>query len=279
MKFAKPLLMVTLLLAAGTLACSLGTPSTNDTPSAPPAQQDNGGDVPPIDTPVPPTAAPLPTSTSMTWEGLQLELREKTVDSGYEDVTITVQVPHLSGIADPRVEMFNTAADSIVAAQVQHFLDLADEHIEGRPDFPWYLSNGGRVSYLEGGLVSLMLDFDSYTGGAHPYPYTISVNYDLNTSHLLTLDELFTPGADYLTLVANEAKTRLETEGYLDFPEGAEPTLDNYQVWNITPDGLLINFDVYQVAPYAAGPQTVTIPYAALADIIDPVGPIGDLAP
>ncbi|MBN2502780.1 MAG: DUF3298 and DUF4163 domain-containing protein [Anaerolineales bacterium] len=277
MKSAKLLFVIALLVALSTLACSLGTPPAEGGTTAPPAQQDTDGDLLPTATTIPPTIAPSP--TPMTWEGLQLELNEKTIDSGIEGVTITMQVPHLIGIADPRVEMFNSAAESIVDAQVQEFLDLAAELIEGTPDFPWYLSNGVRVSYLDGGLVSLMLDFDSYTGGAHPYPYSEAVNYDLNTSHLLTLDELFTPGADYLNPVAGEAQTQLEATGYFDFPEGADPTLDNYQDWNITSAGLLVHFDVYQVAPYAAGPQTVAIPYPTLAAIIDPVGPIGDLAP
>jgi hypothetical protein len=37
---------------------------------------------------------------------------------------------------------------------------------------------------------------------------------------------------------------------------------------------MLVFFDPYQVAPYAAGPQAVTIPYAALADVADPAGPL-----
>ena len=55
---------------------------------------------------------------------------------------------------------------------------------------------------------------------------------------------------------------------------GADPILENYRNWNITADGLLISFDPYQVAAYAAGPQTVLVPYGELQLVIDPHSPL-----
>jgi uncharacterized protein DUF3298 len=56
---------------------------------------------------------------------------------------------------------------------------------------------------------------------------------------------------------------------------GASAEAKNYQSWTITRKGLGINFDSYQVAPYAAGPQYVLVPFSALKEIIKPQGPIG----
>jgi hypothetical protein len=56
------------------------------------------------------------------------------------------------------------------------------------------------------------------------------------------------------------------------FQTGADPTPENYQRWNLADDGFLVTFDVYQVAAYAAGPQTVTIPYADLRPVSNPNG-------
>ena len=56
---------------------------------------------------------------------------------------------------------------------------------------------------------------------------------------------------------------------------GAGASGENYDSWTITKQGLKIHFDPYQVAPYAAGPQQVTIPYSALKDIIKADGPFG----
>ncbi|MFS8085155.1 MAG: RsiV family protein, partial [Acidobacteriota bacterium] len=52
----------------------------------------------------------------------------------------------------------------------------------------------------------------------------------------------------------------------------------NYKAWVITKKGLWIVFDPYQVASYAAGPQTVLVPYSVLKDIIKPDGPVAALA-
>jgi len=58
----------------------------------------------------------------------------------------------------------------------------------------------------------------------------------------------------------------------LEWEEGALPAPENYQRWNITPDGLLISFDEYTVAPYAAVPQAVLVSYEVLKQLIDPGG-------
>ncbi len=49
---------------------------------------------------------------------------------------------------------------------------------------------------------------------------------------------------------------------------GAGPKAENFDSWNITKTGILINFDPYQVAAYAAGPQDVLIPYEEIKSIL-----------
>ena len=58
---------------------------------------------------------------------------------------------------------------------------------------------------------------------------------------------------------------------------GASPQASNYQACAITKKGLWVTFDPYMVAPYAAGPQHVLVPYSALKDIIKPDGPVAAL--
>ena len=63
-----------------------------------------------------------------------------------------------------------------------------------------------------------------------------------------------------------------------EIQSGAAPLAKNYQSWILTKKGLGITFDAYQVGPYAAGPQFVMVPYAALKDVVNPEGPIAQLA-
>jgi hypothetical protein len=102
----------------------------------------------------------------------------------------------------------------------------------------------------------------------------VTLNYDLDHAKVLDLVDVFKPGSKYLETLASYATQELRKADRLVFPEGAEPTPDNYHSWNITQDGLRINFDDYQVTPHAVGPQQVVVPYSELKSLIRPDGPL-----
>ncbi|HEY8460392.1 MAG TPA: RsiV family protein, partial [Blastocatellia bacterium] len=72
--------------------------------------------------------------------------------------------------------------------------------------------------------------------------------------------------SDYSIRELNKLKTTAQVE------IGAGPQIGNFHSWNITPFGLRITFDAYQVGPYAAGEHVVVIPYPLLKPIIRPDG-------
>ena len=110
------------------------------------------------------------------------------------------------------------------------------------------------------------------------------VNYDLKNGKQLKLADLFKPGAKYLQAIANyciaDLKKQAKDKGLeaSEIENGAAANAKNYQGWTITRKGLGINFDAYQVGPYAAGPQFVLVPYSSLKDFINPDGPTGQFA-
>jgi hypothetical protein len=128
-------------------------------------------------------------------------------------------------------------------------------------------------------LLAILFENLHYLGGAHPGSYHRTLNYDFTTGQQLALSDLFVPGAAYLERIAefclNELRRKLDPDIW---ESGASPTPENYQVWALTSEGLLIIFESYQVAPYAAGPQFVIVPYDLLADILQPQGPLGSFA-
>src|SRR5437867_10672541 len=81
--------------------------------------------------------------------------------------------------------------------------------------------------------------------------------------------DLFAPGTDVLSRLADYCTARLApTLADAFFSDGAEPRAENYRNWNLTSTGLVVEYNEYQVAPYAAGPQTVEIQFEALGDIL-----------
>jgi len=191
---------------------------------------------------------------------------------------IDAQIPQLTGSDDPRVIAFNQRLADLVKKEVDTWRDSFQQVT--------YVSNGSSldatydlISQL-GDLWSLKFDFNFYSdGAAHPGLYSITLNYDLGQGRELALGDLFIPGSNYLEVIANDCVAELSKQPGFEgpFADGAKPTPENYKNWNITPDGLLITFDMYQVAPGASGPIQVLVPYAHLQEVIDPHGPLAGM--
>jgi len=136
------------------------------------------------------------------------------------------------------------------------------------------------TSYLKSGkdhLVSIRFSTQGYLASmAHPYHYHHVINYNINTSQQIQLSDLFTPNSNYLATLSGYCyqvlSRRLPNKNMIS--GGTAPTPENYANWNIKPNGLLITFDEYRVAPYVEGAQTVLVPYSFLLSIISPQSPI-----
>lgn len=206
----------------------------------------------------------------------QVTLTEKPYsESGESPVyTLETNTPVLEGSDDPRVLEFNRLAAEMVDEMVASF----KSGFEYLPEEPISAGSFFQVTFSQlappGDILSIQFGVDAYSdGAAHPYHLTRTLNYDLESGQALSLDMLFLPGTDYLTLIADYCKAELSTRdiGFeYGFESGADPLPDNYLNWNLTYDGLLVTFDEYQVAPYAAGKQQVLVPYAVLGAVIAP---------
>jgi hypothetical protein len=224
----------------------------------------------------------------------EVELVSKQVKESNKKLMyeIAAQYPQFSGGSNPNFEKFNQLVRGTVMKKVTEFKkDMAPkEGEEPRPEGSMGsdLSIGYTVALAQDDLVSIQFDVGSYyQGAAHPNSYSEVVNYDLKNGKQLKLSDLFKPGAKYLQSIANyciaDLKKQQATEKGKaltdnEIQTGAAPTAKNYQSWKITKAGLGINFDAYQVGPYAAGPQFVLVPYAMVKDVINPEGPIAQFA-
>jgi hypothetical protein len=137
-------------------------------------------------------------------------------------------------------------------------------------------------------LISIEFTESSYAdGAAHGNSATIVLNYDVKNSRKLALSDLFNSKSNHLSIISAYCIKSLKEQSKKNndsmpdeelIKSGAGPQADNYRAWAITKKGLWITFDPYQVASYAAGPQTVLVPYAALKDLIKADGPVAPFA-
>jgi hypothetical protein len=233
----------------------------------------------PTPTVAPPTA--IPTNTSMPLSGAVSLVSQPYTESNQNPAfTITAQIPQLSGNDDPRIQTFNQILDALVQKEVAVF---RQEFTRG-PIVEATTSSFLEVTYdvvsQYDDIWSIKFFYNFYTNGAaHPGDFSHTINYDLGTGRELALGDLFLSGSNYLETISSYCITELGKQPFFDgsFTTGADPTLENYRNWNISPEGLLITFDTYQVAPGAAGPQIILVPYDQLRDIIDLQGPLSKL--
>ena len=198
--------------------------------------------------------------------------------------SISAEYPELSGVDAAAATTFNQAAKKIADDNNSEFKkNLAD--ITTPEDLKSYKENGISlydettygIELANDDVISVMFTDSNFQGGAHGSSITTTLNFDVKNKRILKLADLFEPNSNYLKTLSElstaDLKVKLKKDDMLDnemLGEGTSPKEENFKSWNLTKKGLLINFDPYQVAAYAAGPQEVTIPYAKLEKILRP---------
>ncbi len=238
-----------------------------------------------------PVASPSPASSPSTAPRATPVVTATTLSGGVAATGATYQVryPQVGGLSDPAVAaMINTLLRGQADAAVRDFTSGIGKDPQAGPNQPSTLQVDYTVAYGSPDVLSLRVNAYAYpSGAAHGADVLTTFTFDLASGRRLALADLFRPGISYLDALAAESRTQLkvtqadwETDSSMTewLATGTEPTADNYAAWAITPGGLEITFGQYQVAPYAAGMPVVTIPFAHLAAIIDPNGPLSPLA-
>lgn len=128
-------------------------------------------------------------------------------------------------------------------------------------------------------IVSLRFDASEYiAGSAHPNQHVSILNYDMETHHVLSTEDLFASSSDGLPFLSSYTRKALK-EKFIDVSDeefasmvlpGTAPTHENFLSVGITKDKLVVIFNPYQVAPYARGSQEVYIPLDMVSSILSP---------
>jgi hypothetical protein len=199
---------------------------------------------------------------------------------------VSVNYPQIVNYKDSRVQ---DKINSIIQTEINK---SADDFIKEMQD--WDLTNipadfgsdfdcNFSVFYSQDDIFSFAFEiFTYYAGAAHPYSYSECMNLDLERVKVIDFAMMFRDENAGLKKISdycfNDLKKQSKKEdfGFDDewVKEGTKPDVKNYENTGIESDGLLVIFNPYQAASYAAGPQTVKIPYSELKDFINPKGPL-----
>ncbi len=187
--------------------------------------------------------------------------------------------PNLDG-PEAIVSPFNAKCDQLIQGITNDFITFLGEvpnpgDDQGEPPLS-SLTFNYEITYSDQRIFSFLLTFEQYIAlSAHPFPFSLALNYDAQNAASLRLEELFLPEVDYFDEIGRLIDPILESKGFGYIAGTAADMMRQRENWNMLAEGLQFNFDVYEVGFYAAGPQHIIIPWVDLVGILDPNSPAG----
>lgn len=189
---------------------------------------------------------------------------------------LSAEYPQIAGVRPAVAAAFNSLVRTRVTKATAAFRKAMLS--QSAEDIKWAKERGMAntceisyyVTYADDEIVSVVFQEYQFTGGAHGNTASSTITFDLRTGREVRLADLFKPRSNYLQVLSDFCVKKLK-EDMSDMTDadwiegGAGPKAENFRSWNLTKLGLVVNFDAYQVAAYAAGPQEVVVPYAELS--------------
>lgn len=221
-------------------------------------------------------------------KGLSLVFEAKNEESQEYNYKIDLKYPQLSSEnLSAAAQHFNERMKDFTNSEVTEFESKVNDNLEAAKKLPENLQkntfnlNFNASIFTANNTILMGIRFNKeyfYAGNAHPSHDIEIYNYNLTTGKEITLNDIFTPGSNYLKVIADycraELTKRMKIQNIKVIASGLDPKIENYDMWNIEPDGLLFIFDEGQVVPYVAGQPEVFIAYKTLKALIAPTAPV-----
>ena len=205
-------------------------------------------------------------------EASNLSLVVHSSQEGNTLYDISIEYPQFSGVKKD----FNKRIQVTVEESLQKFKDEVQEveagkkSEEGKNGAAYTFTTSWSPEQLSPRMISFVLHTVYFTGGAHGGHDIYTFNYDGKIKKEITLDAIFNSVPNYLNrisdFVANDLKDQLNVSSEGErFDEsvlvsGTAPLAKNFTRFTLGTDSITFHFPEYQVAPYAAGEQKVTMP-------------------
>ena len=220
---------------------------------------------------------------------------EAQLDICKTEACSSVSIDYVKASGDPIVsEKINTAITSYISdglflgddptPTTKNIKEAAKDFIlayrDHQPDIPTELDFGGyeaeitvQKSYENERLICLEATSYLFTGGAHGYGGTSYLNFDIITGALIENSALFQDYSEF------EAYAEVKFKEAHDIPENDTVNAKGFWFENDTfylpetigldENNLIIIYNSYEIAPYAAGPIVLEIPLTEVASFLD----------
>lgn len=179
---------------------------------------------------------------------------------------VDIRYPTVVGMRDQAVQWkINDTIFDLVYAMMREQNSLQAVEVVGTYD----------IKLNQQGLLSLVLENYTFSGGAHGMTLDRSLTFDLKTGHVYQLGDLFKKNSHYTERLSAIVRKQIN-ERDIPLLEGF-PGVAPDQEFFLTATDLVLYYQLYELAAYVYGILQFPVPYTEIQDIIAPRGPIGHL--
>lgn len=124
-------------------------------------------------------------------------------------------------------------------------------------------------------IISMLIKYYKYSGGAHGYYEYVPYNIDLISGKVFILKDMFKEGSNYEQVINDEIKKQIrELNLKNNLPEDSMQLysfkgINDMQKFYLKDDKLVVFFNLYDIAPYAAGIPEFYIDKSAFQNILN----------
>lgn len=206
-----------------------------------------------------------------------LEIKKNNYNDSKEDssIWISIDYPEILGIEDSTVERkVNQFLEDEFKQSISWYEELkADSSLllDYQTEMQFSFETGFQVEYNSKEFVSIVMSHYQFTGGAHGNYFALGYNINMEDGSIITLKDILNDGSlDLLTYECEESLLeKYEANSLLEaglFEN--EIVISEDQDFYIIPGALVLQFDPYEIGPWAMGEITAEIPFDKIADIL-----------
>ncbi|BFH65779.1 PdaC/SigV domain-containing protein [Paenibacillus azoreducens] len=187
----------------------------------------------------------------------KISISAETITKTNKNASIVIHYPKVSGLEDDAQqkinEVFKKQADDFAAYSEEQAAQRDGSVEEHTYDFVQNFA----VTFNREGVLSIVTDQYSFTGGAHGSTAREGLTFSLKDGKQLALDELLKSAPDYKQKLGKMLKQKAKNIAFDDAKVGLNEKPDFY----LKEGGFAIFYQQYEIAPYAAGIPTYTFSF------------------
>lgn len=188
-----------------------------------------------------------------------ISISSEILDKSNTNADIQIQYPQISGLTDEAEQAINT----VFKQKAEAFATASEKQAstrDGSVEHKYDISQNFVVTFNREGLLSIVVDQNSYLGGAHGSTIREGLTFSINTGKQLELGDLMKAAPNYKQNLDKMLKERTKEVSFADVSPGLNAKPDFY----VKEGGIAILYQQYEIAPYAAGIPTFDFEFTEL---------------